>query len=72
MKLTYWNKKLMDIQMKHETNKYIIFQQFSVTVFLMIKADQESKRNFFERLNALHEGCELTLCAFKSGIFPLK
>ena len=56
MKLTYWNKKLMDIQLKHETNKYIIFQQFSVTVFLMIKADQESKTNFFERLNTLHEG----------------
>ena len=46
----------MDIQLKHETNKYIIFQQFSVTVFLMIKADQESKTNFFERLNTLHEG----------------
>ena len=27
----------MDIQLKHEANKYIIFQQFSVTVFLMIK-----------------------------------
>ena len=30
------------------------------------------KRNIFDRVNALYEGRELTLNAFKSGIFPVK
>ena len=43
----------------------------------MINPDQEKKkmrekRNIFDSVNALYEGCELTLNAFNSGIFPIK
>ena len=33
---------------------------------------KDEKRNTFDSLNALYEGRELTLNAFKSGIFPIK
>ena len=33
---------------------------------------KDKKRNTFDSVNALYEGRELTLNAFKSGIFPLK
>ena len=43
----------------------------------MVNLDQEKnkirrKRNTFESVNALYEGQELTLNAFRSGIFPIK
>ena len=33
---------------------------------------KNKKRNTFESVNALYEGRELTINAFKSGIFPRK
>ena len=42
----------------------------------MINPDQEKKKmrekNIFDSVNALYEGCELTLNTFNSGIFPIK
>ena len=43
----------------------------------MVNQDQKKnkirrKRNTFESVNALYEGQELTLNAFRSGIFPIK
>ena len=34
--------------------------------------DKDKKRNTFESVNALYKGRELTLSAFKRGIFPIK
>ena len=36
------------------------------------KESKDKKRNTYESVNALYEGWELTLNAFKSGIFPTK
>ena len=36
------------------------------------KESKDKKRNTYESVNALYEGRELTLNAFKSGIFPIK
>ena len=36
------------------------------------KKDTDKKRNTFESVNALQEGRELILNAFRSGIFPMK
>ena len=36
------------------------------------KKEDEGKRNIFDSVNALYEGCELTLNTFNSGIFPIK
>ena len=36
------------------------------------KKDTNKKRNTFESVNALQEGRELILNAFRSGIFPMK
>ena len=36
------------------------------------KADKEKNRNTYEIVNALYGGRELTLNAFKIGIFPIK
>ena len=36
------------------------------------KADKEKNRNTYEIVNALYGGQELTLNAFKIGIFPIK
>ena len=36
------------------------------------KEDKDEKRNTFDSVNALYEGRELTLNAFRSGIFPIK
>ena len=36
------------------------------------KESKDKKRNTYESVNALYEGRELTLNAFKSGIFPTK
>ena len=36
------------------------------------KANKKNKGNTFESINALYEGQELTLNAFKSRIFPFK
>ena len=36
------------------------------------KADKKWKRDTYESVNALHEGRELTLNAFRSRIFPIK
>ena len=37
-----------------------------------IKEGKDEKRNTFDSVNALYEGEELTLNAFRSGIFPMK
>ena len=37
-----------------------------------VKARKKKKRNTFDTVNALYEGRELTLNAFKSGIFQIK
>ena len=36
------------------------------------KADKEAKSNTYKSANLLYQGHELTLNAFKSGIFPIK
>ena len=36
------------------------------------KKEDEGKRNIFDSVNALYEGCESTLNTFNSGIFPIK
>ena len=36
------------------------------------KEGKDKKRNTFDSINALYEGRELTLNAFRSGIFPIK
>ena len=36
------------------------------------KESKAKKQNTFDRVNALYEGRELTLNAFRSGIFPIK
>ena len=36
------------------------------------KEDKDTKRNTFDSINALYEGRELTLNAFRSGIFLIK
>ena len=36
------------------------------------KEGKDKKRNTFDSVNSLYEGRELTLSAFKSGIFPKK
>ena len=39
---------------------------------LRSKEDRDEKRNTFDSVNAIHEGREWTLNAFRSGIFPVK
>ena len=43
---------------------------------MIIKVDQKKKirkkRNTFDSISAIYEGRELTLNAFKSGMFPIK
>ena len=46
--------------------------QFNSKVGAKSNAHKEKKSNAFESVNAYYEGRELTLNAFKSGIFPLK
>ena len=36
------------------------------------KEGKDKRRNTFDSINALYEGRELTLNAFRSGIFPIK
>ena len=36
------------------------------------KKGKDKKQNTFDHVSALYEGLELTLNAFKSGIFPIK
>ena len=36
------------------------------------KEGKAKKQNLFDSVNALYEGRELTLNAFRSGIFPIK
>ena len=36
------------------------------------KKGKDKKRNTFDSVSALYEGRELTLNAFRSGIFPIK
>ena len=36
------------------------------------KEGKDKKRITFDSVSALYEGCELTLDAFRSGIFPIK
>ena len=36
------------------------------------KEGKDKKQNTFDSVNALYEGCELTLNAFRSKLFPIK
>ena len=36
------------------------------------KEDKDKKRNTFDSVNAVYKGPELTLNAFRSGMFPIK
>ena len=57
---------------RKETNVLDVIQNFKNKVRQKSNADKAKKRNAFESGNALYQGRELIINAFKGRIFPLK
>ena len=55
-----------------QTNLLENISEFSGSVRPKTAEDKNKKRNTYESVNALYEGRELILNAFKGGIFPMK
>ena len=70
--IIYTGKISIDEPEMGQTNLLEIMAKFNSISWSRSIESKDNKRNTFDSLNTLYDGQELTLNAFRSGIFPIK